>query len=91
MGKVRKRVIYDGTSTGKGNHISMNDKYLYEVEYPDEMTEQLADNIIAENMMSQVDSEGNHYQVMGTYTGRGQLAAGKYQWNGSMDKLIGLH
>ena len=26
--------------------------------------EQLADNIIAENMLSQVDSEGHHYQVL---------------------------
>ena len=37
---------------------------LYKVEYPDGTTDQLADNIIAENMMSQVDSEGHHYQVL---------------------------
>ena len=42
----------------------MHDNYLYEVEYPDGTTEQLADNIIAENMLSQVDSEGHHYQVL---------------------------
>ena len=42
----------------------MHDKSLYEVEYPDGTTEQLVDNIIAENMMSQVDSEGYHYQVL---------------------------
>ena len=28
------------------------------------MKEQLIDNIIAENMMSQVGSEGHHYQVL---------------------------
>ena len=38
----------------------MHDKYLYEVKYPYGMTEQLAANIIAENMLSQVDSEGHH-------------------------------
>ena len=37
---------------------------MHEVEYPDGTTEQLSDNIIDENMMSKVDSEGNHYQVM---------------------------
>ena len=48
MGKVRKRVIYDNTSTGKGNYNSMHDNSLYEVEYPDVTTEKLAANIIAE-------------------------------------------
>ena len=42
----------------------MHDKSLYKVEYPDGMTEQLAANIITENMMSQVDSEVHHYQVL---------------------------
>ena len=63
MGKVRKLVRYDDTSKGKGNHNAMHDKYLYEVEYPDGTTEQPEANIIAENVMSQVDSEGHHYQV----------------------------
>ena len=31
MGKFRKRVIYDDTSTGKGNYNAMHDKSLYEV------------------------------------------------------------
>ena len=64
MGKFRKRVKYDDTSKGKGNHNAMHDKSLYEVEYPDRMTDQLADNIIAESMLSQVDSEGHHYQLL---------------------------
>ena len=42
----------------------MHDKSLHEVEYPYGTTEQLADNIIAEYMMSQVDSEGHHYKVL---------------------------
>ena len=55
MRKVRKGVRYDDKSTGKDNSNAMHDKYLYQVEYPDGMTEQLEDNIIAENMLSQVD------------------------------------
>ena len=42
----------------------MHDKSLYEVEYPDGTTDQLAANILAENMLSSVDSEGHHYQVL---------------------------
>ena len=62
--KVRKRVRYDDTIIGEGNYNAMHDKSLYEVEYPDGTTKQLAANIIAENMMSQFDSEVHHYQVL---------------------------
>ena len=64
MGKVRKRVRCDDTSTGEGNYNAMHEKSLYEVEYYDGTTEKLEDNIIAENILSQVDSEGHHYQVL---------------------------
>ena len=64
IGEVRKHVIYDDTSTDEGNYNAMHDKSLYEVEYPGGTTEQLEANIIAENMMSQVESEGHHYQVL---------------------------
>ena len=53
MGKVSKRVRYDKTSTNKANYNFMHDKLLYESEYPDGTTEQLSDNIIAENILSQ--------------------------------------
>ena len=33
-------------------------------EYPNVTTEQLVDNIIAENMISKVDSEGHYYQLL---------------------------
>ena len=48
MGKIRKRVRYDDTCTGKFNYNAMHEKYLYEVEYPDGTLEKLAANIIAE-------------------------------------------
>ena len=54
MGEVRKRVRYYDTSTGEGNYNAMHDKSFYEVEYPGVTTEQLADNIISGNMLSQV-------------------------------------
>ena len=42
----------------------MHDKSLCEVEYTDGTTEKLLANIIDENMLSQVESEGHHYQVL---------------------------
>ena len=38
MGKVRKRGIYYDTGTSEGNYNAMNEKSLYEVEYPDGKT-----------------------------------------------------
>ena len=43
--------------------------YLYEVEYTDGTAEKQTANIIAENMMSQVDSQGHQYQVLTKVTG----------------------
>ena len=69
MGNVRKYDRYDGKSTSEDNYNFMHHKYLYKVEYPDGTTEQLTDNVIAENMLSQVDSETHYYQVLTEVTG----------------------
>ena len=55
---------YDYTSTGQGNYNATHDKSVYGVEYTDGKMEQLEANIISENMISQVDSEGHHYQLL---------------------------
>ena len=59
MREVRKCDRYDDTSISEDNYNSMHHNSLYKVEYPDGTTEQLVDNIIAENILSQVDSEGH--------------------------------
>ena len=38
MVKVRNHIKYDGISTREGHYNYMHDNYVYEVEYPDEMT-----------------------------------------------------
>ena len=92
MGKVKNSVRYDDTSTGEGNYNAMYDKYLYEVEYPDETTEQLAANIIAENIMSQVDSEGHHYQVLTEVNDHNKDDIAIYKVDGSIKSSSGnLH
>ena len=64
MEKVRKNIKYDDISTGEDPYNTMYDKSAYEAKYPDGMAGQMTDNIIAENMLSQVDSEGHHYQLL---------------------------
>ena len=59
MGELRKRFRYDDTSKGEGSYNTM-----YEVEYPDGTTDQLESHIIAENILSQVDSEVHHYHLL---------------------------
>ena len=52
MGKFSKRTKYYYISTGEGHYNSMDCKSIYEVEYPDETTEQLTSNLISENVIS---------------------------------------
>ena len=46
----------------------MHDKSVYEVEYPDVTMEKLIANIISETIISLVDSEGHHYQLLTGFT-----------------------
>ena len=64
LGKVRKCIKYDDTITKYVHCHSMNDKYVHGVYYHDGTTEHMKANIIAENILSQVDSEGNHYKLL---------------------------
>ena len=42
----------------------MSDKSVYEFKYPDGTMEKLTAKIIDENILSQVDTEGQQYQVL---------------------------
>ena len=65
MGRVIKRVRdNEGKSKGIESNNPLTNTSLYEVEFPDGHTEELQYNYIAENMMSQIDSEGHHYQLL---------------------------
>jgi hypothetical protein len=44
--------------------IPILDSREYEVEFPDGATDVFTANIIAENLYSQVDSEGNSYSIL---------------------------
>jgi Reverse transcriptase (RNA-dependent DNA polymerase) len=54
----------DGRPVGKRHNNPMLDTKEYEVVFPDGATDIFTANIIAENLYSQVDEEGNSYSIM---------------------------
>ena len=63
--KVTKRLRdADGLPIGTANENPILDSRVYEVEYSDGHKTSLAANLIAENMLSQVDDEGNRFQLL---------------------------
>ena len=64
-GIVRKRKRdEEGNPIGRRHNNFMMDTRLYEVEFDDGTTEEFYANTIAENLFSQVDSEGRTYLLM---------------------------
>jgi hypothetical protein len=70
MGTVTKAKIIgwkrdqDGNPIGKRNANPILDMREYEVEFQDGATDTFTANIIAENLYSQVDSEGNSFSIL---------------------------
>jgi hypothetical protein len=60
--KARKRDA-DGNLVGQRNANPILDTREYEVEFPDGATNTITANLIAENLYSQVDEEGNSYSI----------------------------
>jgi len=70
MGTVTKAKVIgrkrdsDGNPVGLRNPNPILDTRQYEVEFPDGATDVFTANMIAENLYSQIDSEGNSYSIM---------------------------
>ncbi len=54
----------DGSLRGKAHQNPILDTRTYEVEYPDGQTAELTANVIAQNMYSMCDTEGNQFLLM---------------------------
>ena len=63
MAKVRKKVVSSDANDGS-NYNPILDSSVYEVQFSDGTTDEVAANVIAECMLSQVDSEGHHFQIL---------------------------
>jgi hypothetical protein len=70
MGNITKAKVIGRKRDADGNPVSRHnanpilDSHEYEVEFPDGVTDVFTANIIAENLYSQVDSEGNSYSIL---------------------------
>ena len=63
--RVKRRAVdEDGKSIGKPSNNPLLDSRQYEVEYTDGTTEVLAANIIAENLLAQVDDQGDRHLMI---------------------------
>ena len=64
-GKVTQKTIGpDGQVTGTYDNIPFLNSIIYDVEFPDGQVKEYAANIIAENMLTQVDSDGMSTTLM---------------------------
>jgi hypothetical protein len=63
--KVIQRVIGpDGTTVGEYDDNSVMNSIVYEVDFPDSQVKEYSANVIAENMLTQVDSDGFSTSLM---------------------------
>jgi hypothetical protein len=65
---IKRRRDQNGRPIGLSNSNPMLDTREYEVQFPDGSTQSYLANVIAENLYSQVDAEGNQYAVMDEIT-----------------------
>ena len=65
VGKVTQRALGpDGTVVGTYDENPMLNSIVYEVEFPDGQVREYSANVIAENMLTQVDSDGYSLSLM---------------------------
>ena len=62
---VKRRLMdEEGLPVGRAHHNPLLDSRKYEVEYADGLVEELTANIIAENLIAQVDDEGRRQMML---------------------------
>ena len=61
---IRRSVDSEGLVVGQFNDNPILNSLVYDVEFPDGLVKQYAANVIAENVLSQVDSSGFHTQAL---------------------------
>ena len=65
VGKVKQRAVGpDGEVVGTYDENPMLNSIVYEVEFPDGQVREYGANVIAENMLTQVDSDGYRLSLM---------------------------
>jgi len=60
---LRRSVSNDGSTTGIYDENPALNTMIYDIQFPDEMIEQYGANIIAQNVLDQVEDESGHYSA----------------------------
>jgi hypothetical protein len=63
---LRRKRDADGKVVGTAHHNPALDSCVYEVQFPNGRTEELAANVIAEAVYAQCDADGNQYVLLDT-------------------------
>ena len=70
MGRIKRQAVgEEGLPVGTAHTNPMVDTRQYEVEYEDGTTEILAANLLAENILAQVDEHGHKQQMLEEISG----------------------
>ena len=64
MAKVVKKTLDNDTNVSSKAYNPLQDHSRYEVVFPDGHTDELTANVIAEAMLSNIDTEGRHYSLL---------------------------
>ena len=87
---------HDGQPNGKRHANPLLDTRLYEVEFPDGTTKAVSANLIAENLLSQVDEEGRSYSILREIVdqhrtnGYALSKDGNCKWSGAIVQRLGF-
>jgi hypothetical protein len=68
-GVVKRRKTSNGVVAGKAHSNPILDTRTYDVEFPDGSHAEYSANIIAQNMYSQCDTEGNQFLLLSSIVG----------------------
>jgi Reverse transcriptase (RNA-dependent DNA polymerase) len=60
---IRRSVNHEGKFTGTYDENPLLNSMTYDVEFPDGEVKEYSANVIAENLLSQVDTEGSHLNI----------------------------
>ena len=61
---IQRSVDSDGKVGGNYNDIPVLNNFLYDVQFPDGAIKTYLTNLIAENILMQVDADGYHHQLL---------------------------
>jgi hypothetical protein len=86
---IRPKRELDGTVKGRANSNSPLDTRAYEIEFPDDHSDDYTASVIAGNMYAQYYEEGNHYSLVESILDHTTNLVGTCALNGNTEQQAG--